>query len=129
MFQAFHKILGFRMKEEKSKQPAFAQTLLGIEWFITLDAIFASPGSRRVSKLVEVIESYLTSHVSVRMFATHRQAVLQVHVGFQPGWSLVFATVVLRTTQRLADSQVETGVVSTQRTSSPSTTETVRHRR
>ena len=49
------------MKEEKSKQPAFARTLLGIEWFITLDAIFASPGSRRVSKLVEVIESYLTS--------------------------------------------------------------------
>ena len=71
--------------------------------------------------------SHLRSHVGVRMFATDRQAVLHVHVGFQPGLSLVSATVVLQTTQRLT--QVETGVVSTQRTSSsPSPTETVRHR-
>ncbi|CAE7632255.1 unnamed protein product [Symbiodinium sp. CCMP2592] len=61
VFQAFHRVLGFRMKEEKPKEPRFAQTLLGIEWTLTAEAIFASPGARRVTKLVETITDFLTS--------------------------------------------------------------------
>ncbi|CAE7040700.1 ftsH [Symbiodinium sp. CCMP2592] len=61
VFQAFHRVLGFRMKEEKSKEPRFAQTLLGIEWTLTAEAIFASPGARRVAKLVETIADFLAS--------------------------------------------------------------------
>ena len=61
MFQTFHRTLGFRMKEEKSKKPMVAQTLLGIEWVITHEEILALPGSRRVTRLLEVIDGYLES--------------------------------------------------------------------
>ncbi|CAE7265094.1 DNMT3A [Symbiodinium sp. CCMP2592] len=60
VFQAFHRVLGFRMKEEKSKEPRFAQTLLGIEWTLTAEAILASPGARRVEKLVQTINEFLS---------------------------------------------------------------------
>ena len=47
------------MKEEKSKEPRAAQTLLGIEWEINHKEILASPGERRVARLTEVIDGYL----------------------------------------------------------------------
>ena len=59
MFQTFHRSLGFRMKEEKSKEPRASQTLLGIEWEINHKEILASPGERRVARLTEVIDGYL----------------------------------------------------------------------
>eukprot|EP00439_Symbiodinium_sp_Y106_P045782 s258_g5.t2 len=59
MFQTFHRSLGFRMKEEKSKEPGASQTLLGIEWEINHKEILASPGVRRVARLTEVIDDYL----------------------------------------------------------------------
>ncbi|CAE7448236.1 unnamed protein product [Symbiodinium sp. CCMP2456] len=48
VFQPLHPILGFRMKEEKSKQICKEQTLLAIEWTFDNDALFASPGPIRI---------------------------------------------------------------------------------
>ena len=59
IFQAFHRLLGFRMKEEKSKPPQPRHTLLGIEWSFEGQTLFASPGQARVAKLIETIQGYL----------------------------------------------------------------------
>ena len=59
IFQAFHRLLGFRMKEEKSKPPQPRHTLLGIEWSFEGQTLFASPGQARVAKLIETIRGYL----------------------------------------------------------------------
>ena len=48
-FQAFHRLLGFRMKEAKSKPPHTTQTLLGIEWCFGHDHVRAGPGPARVA--------------------------------------------------------------------------------
>ncbi|CAE7027728.1 DD3-3 [Symbiodinium sp. CCMP2592] len=59
VFQAFHRVLGFRMKEEKSKEPRFEQTLLGIEWTITAEALFASPGAAGMTQSLHQLRNLL----------------------------------------------------------------------
>ncbi|CAE7810853.1 unnamed protein product, partial [Symbiodinium necroappetens] len=81
-FQAFHRMLGFRMKEEKSKPPDRQQTLLGIEWSFQNQALFASPGEARIAKLSQTIRDYLQSD---RMSASECAA-LTVKLCFTCTW-------------------------------------------
>ena len=60
-FQAFHRLLGFRMKEAKSKPPSAAHTLLGIDWTFAPDSVRAEPGPARIARLVAAIQGFLDS--------------------------------------------------------------------
>ena len=60
-FQAFHRLLGFKMKEAKSKPPGTAHTLLGIDWTFSPDSVRAEPGPARISRLVATIQGFLDS--------------------------------------------------------------------
>ena len=62
-FQAFHRLLGFRMKEAKSKPPRNAHTLLGIDWTFAGDYVRAEPGQSRIERLVSTIQGFLDSDV------------------------------------------------------------------
>ncbi|OLQ14118.1 hypothetical protein AK812_SmicGene1756 [Symbiodinium microadriaticum] len=60
-FQKLHRLIGTKMKEAKAKPPAKSQTLLGVDWQITEEFLFASPGKGRIDKLSEQIREILSS--------------------------------------------------------------------
>ena len=58
-FQKLHRIIGTKMKETKAKPPSSTQTLLGVEWQVSVDRLLASPGGSRTDKLVTKIHEIL----------------------------------------------------------------------
>ena len=62
-FQAFHLMLGFRMKEAKSKPPSKTHTLLGIDWTLDDEYVRAELGPTRIARLVSTIPGFLDSDV------------------------------------------------------------------
>eukprot|EP00439_Symbiodinium_sp_Y106_P044057 s5740_g5.t1 len=54
-FQAQHRVFGTKMKEAKAKPPSSHQTLLGVDWKISQSELLASPGTKRIAKVREMI--------------------------------------------------------------------------
>ena len=54
-FQAQHRVFGTKMKEAKAKPPSSRQTLLGVDWEISDAELLASPGTKRIARVRELI--------------------------------------------------------------------------
>ena len=82
-FLRFNRLLGFQMKESKSKPPSAKQTLLGLEWEISPSEVIISPGSERISQVLQLIEQHLQKGV----IAADKAASLTGKLQFVAGWS------------------------------------------
>ena len=81
-FQEIHGSMGYQMKEAKAKPPSAKITLLGVDWEISNDAVEASPGQGRVSK----IETAILQALHQDSLTSAEAAKLAGKLGFATSW-------------------------------------------
>ena len=87
-FQAFHRMLGFRMKEAKSKPPSKTHTLLGIDWTFDNEYVRAEPGPARIARLVSTIQGFWTRTLCPQLgVRLSRDACALLALGFSAMWA------------------------------------------
>ena len=75
-FQGVHRSMGYQMKEAKAKPP------LGVDWVVAQDAVEASPGLARVSK----IEATISQALAQDSLTSAEAAKLAGKLGFATSW-------------------------------------------
>ena len=81
-FQEIHGSMGYQMKAAKAKPPSAKITLLGVDWEISNDAVEASPGQGRVSK----IETAILQALRQDSLTSAEAAKLAGKLGFATFW-------------------------------------------